>query len=269
MTFPAQIYERRTRHDRRRVDPHPITHDLAEALVADEIDLMFQPQFASDSQALVGAEALVRWRHPNHGVLAGDALVGIAQSGGMARRLARHIARSALREAASWPPVLRLSLNVTAMDLADRSFAEEMLALVAQSGFPADRLTLEITEQALVADLERSAKRLATLAEAGIRIALDDFGAGFCNFRYLKTLPIDALKLDRSMIEGVAQDKRDLAILRGILAMADALGLTVIAEGVETDDQRLIAAREGCAVWQGFLGAEPMAASDFTLFAAR
>jgi EAL domain-containing protein (putative c-di-GMP-specific phosphodiesterase class I) len=213
----------------------------------------------------VGAEALVRWNHRVHGTLAGDALVAIAQGGGIARRLSRHIARAALRAARGWPGELRLSLNITAMDLHDRSFGEELLAMLGETGFPPERLTLEITEQALVVDLKGSAARLNRLAATGICIALDDFGAGFCNFRYLKVLPLHALKLDRSMIEGVPQDGRDLAVLRGIVAMADGLGLKVIAEGIETEMQRDVVVREGCHAWQGYLGGRPVPAAQFLL----
>ena len=205
----------------------------------------------------------MRWEHADHGVLAGDALVAISQSGGIARRLSRHIARASLAAAVKWPDHLRLSINVTAMDLFDRTFGEELLAMVADANFPTERLTLEITEQALVADLDRSAERLKHLADAGICIALDDFGAGFCNFRYLKVLPLHALKLDRSMIEGVANDPRDLAVLQGIIAMARALDLKVIAEGIETEGQREAAVREGCDVLQGYLPGRPMQADRF------
>ena len=269
MSIPAQTFDRRRiREDRRRSEPHPITEDLAEAITSDAIQLLFQPQFASADGAIVGAEALVRWNHPDHGDLAGDALVAISQSGGIARRLSRHIAHRAFASAAQWPAHLRLSLNVTAMDLFDRSFGEELLGMLHDSDFPAERLTLEITEQALVADLDRSAARLAVLADRGIRIALDDFGAGFCNFKYLKVLPLHALKLDRSMLEGIAQCDKDLAVLRAIVAMARALDLTVIAEGVETEAQRDAVTREGCEVWQGFLGAEALSADAFAAFAA-
>ncbi len=237
--------------------------DLAEAITAGAIELLFQPQFEGEGGALVGAEALVRWDHPDHGKMSGDSLVAIAQSGGFARRFSRHIARAALVEARDWPDHLRLSLNVTAMDLFDRTFGEELLAMLRESGFPSERLTLEITEQALVADLDRSAVRLEALAHHGIRIALDDFGAGFCNFRYLKVLPLHSLKLDRSMIEGIAHDQRDLAVLRAIIAMARALDLRVIAEGIETEEQRVTAIREGCRMWQGFLGGKPVSASEF------
>jgi EAL domain-containing protein (putative c-di-GMP-specific phosphodiesterase class I) len=177
--------------------------------------------------------------------------------------LSRHIADGALRAAARWAAPLRLSLNVTAEDLAEPDFADCMAQAVAVAGLPPERLTVEITEQSLVADLDRSAGQLQRLAERGIHIALDDFGAGFCNFGYLKRLPLHALKLDRSMIEGIAEDARDLAVLRGIMAMAQALGLEVIAEGIEREEQRLAVTREGCSAWQGFLGAQPMTAAEF------
>lgn len=263
MSLPVHLHDRRQRKDRRRAEPHPISAELLEALENGHLELIFQPQFCGTAQRVYGAEALVRWHHPEYGMLSGDTLVAIAHSGGNSRHLARHVARGALAEAARWPDHLRLSLNVTAMDLFDRSFGEELLAMLGETGFPPQRLTLEITEQALVADLDRSAKRLRVLAEHGITIALDDFGAGFCNFRYLKVLPLDVLKLDRSMIEGIVADERDLAVLRGIVAMADALKIAVVAEGIETAEQRDVATREGCAVWQGFLGGRPVEASEF------
>ncbi len=269
MSVPVQLHDRRRRADRRRGDPHPITEDLSAAIAGEEVQILLQPQYrASDSQ-LAGAEALVRWQHAEHGEFAGDAVVAIAQSGGVGRRLARHIWRAAFGAASQWPDVLRLSLNVTAMDLFDRTFAEDLSALLEETGFPAERLTLEITEQALVADLDRSARRLNNLAESGIRIALDDFGAGYCNFRYLKVLPLHSLKIDRSMIEGITECERDLAVLRGIVAMAKALNIAVIAEGIETDAQRAVVVREGCELWQGYLGQRPMPIAAFQRFVER
>jgi len=165
--------------------------------------------------------------------------------------------------AAGWPRALRLSLNVTAADLAERAFVDTLATAIAEARLAPERLTIEITEQVLVADLDRSAERLQQLADLGVRVALDDFGAGFCNFGYLKRLPLHYLKLDRSMVEGIDDSARDLAVLRGILSMAHALGLEVIAEGIERDSQRETVEREGCAAWQGFLGARPMTAAEF------
>ncbi len=242
--------------------------DLLRALDRDEIEVLYQPQFALADDRLTGAEALARWQHPALGRIGAAALFAIAERADHVAQLSQHIARRALAGAAGWPHDLRLSLNVTAADLTQPAFAADMAALVAQSGFPASRLTLEVTEQALVVDLERVAGQLEDIAATGVCLALDDFGAGFCNFRYLKLLPLHLLKLDRAMIDGIASDPRDLAVLRAIVAMARALGLRVIAEGIETEEQRALVAAEGCDSYQGFLRAQPMSGAEFAALAA-
>ncbi|WP_234026852.1 bifunctional diguanylate cyclase/phosphodiesterase [Erythrobacter sp. HKB08] len=228
--------------------------DLLGALDRGEISVRYQPQFSFGDDRLYGAEALASWEHPSLGRIGGSTLFAIAERADHVAQLSRHIAAQALAGALHWPEGLRLSVNVTPADLAAASFADEFLALVRRSGFAARRLTVEITEQVLLGDLEQARISLGKLKDAGVRIALDDFGAGFCNFRYLKILPLDYIKLDRSMIDGVAEDQRDLEVLRGIIAMAKALGLDVIAEGIETEAQLEIVRSEGCSSWQGFLG---------------
>lgn len=254
--------DRRTRQDR-RTKGWPLAHDLLAAIEHQEIEVLYQPLFRAADGGLIGAEALARWNHPRAGSLGGGTLFATAERAGHVVRLSRQIARTALSVAARWPEPLRLSLNFTAADLAADDFPDAIAALAAVAGFPAERLTLEITEQTLVADMTGTAERLRRLAGLGMRIALDDFGAGFSNFRYLKRLPLDALKLDRSMIEGSDEDPRDLAVLRGIVSMAQALGLEVVAEGIERESQREAAIREGCTAWQGFLGGAPMTAEAF------
>jgi EAL domain-containing protein (putative c-di-GMP-specific phosphodiesterase class I)/GGDEF domain-containing protein len=231
--------------------------DLLGALDRGEIQVLFQPQYAAAGRAVVGAEALARWQHPELGQLGADSLFAIAQRADHVASLSEHIARLALEQAAKWEQRLRLSLNITAADLAVADFAGVTRETVLQSGFPPELLTLE-----------SSARQLDKLTAMGIRVALDDFGAGFCNFRYLKMLPLHALKLDRSMVEGIVESERDLAVLRAIVAMARALDLGVIAEGVETEAQREVIEQEGCAVWQGFLGAPPLEAKAFARLAA-
>ncbi len=255
--------DRRRSRDRRAGARTPEAAQLIAAFERDEIEILFQPQFAAADGALLGAEALARWRHPEQVVVGGDMLFEIAERAGLSRELSSHVARLALGEAAGWPGSLRLSLNVTAIDLAEPDFVERIASQVDRARFVPDRLTLEITEQALVADVGRSAERLEALTRVGIRVALDDFGAGFCNFSYLKRLPLHFLKLDRSMIDGIDHDSRDLAVLRGIVSMARALGLRVVAEGIEREAHRSVVVREGCFAWQGFLGARPMSAGAF------
>lgn len=240
--------------------------DLLRAIDADEIEIVYQPLWSCGDDRLVGAEALARWNHPRLGRIGAGGLFAIAERADHVAQLSRHIARCALRDAASWPEGPRLSLNVTPNDLVQGNFARDFLELIRLSGFPADRLTVEVTEQVLLADIGQTALVLEHLAGQGIRIALDDFGAGFCNFRYLKLLPLHYLKLDRSMIETTG-DRRDLAVLRGIVAMARALDLSVIAEGIESEAQRKLVQREHCALYQGFLRGQPISAADFAALA--
>lgn len=242
--------------------------DLLVAIDRQEIEIVFQPQFTlskegADRERLTGAEALARWRHPTLGRLGAAALFGIAERTDHVAPLSRHIAGRALAAAKAWPGELRLSLNVTSADLAAASYGDQLMEMVRESGFPPERLTLEVTEQALLGDVHSAARTLGRLSREGMRVALDDFGAGFCNFRYLKLLPLDYLKLDRSMVEGIGEDPRDIAVLRAIVAMAGALNLKVIAEGIESEAQRTRIAEEGCAFYQGFLRAKPMSKAAF------
>jgi EAL domain-containing protein (putative c-di-GMP-specific phosphodiesterase class I) len=259
--------DRRSSKDRRGVSRAGEGAALLAALEGGGIEVLFQPQYAAADGSLIGAEALARWHHPEQVLIGGAELFETAARAGLVARLSRHVAREALSAAAHWRGDVRLSLNVTAADLAEASFAPWVATALAEAGFAPHRLTLEITEQALLAELDRSAARLRELTALGVRIALDDFGAGFCNFGYLKRLPLHYLKLDRSMVEGIDENPRDLAVLRGIVAMAQALALDVVAEGVERESQRQAVVREGCAAWQGFLGARPVTMQEFAALA--
>ena len=238
--------------------------DLLGALGEDrggkQIAVLFQPQYCVADDALVGAEALVRWDHRQLGRIGAEALFAIAERGDHVTQLSRHIAAQAMTAAAGWARggQFRLSLNVTAADLATTDFAERMRAIIAASGFDPACLTLEITEQTLIADLASSAAALRQMADLGVGIALDDFGSGFANFRMLKALPLDTLKLDATLLADVATDPRDRAILSAIIAMARALGLKVVAEGIETEAQLALLREEGCDVYQGFLRSGPI-----------
>ncbi len=242
--------------------------DLLSALDRDEIKIVYQPQFALGDDRLIGAEALARWDHPTLGNLGANALFTIAERADHVAQLSQHIARAAIADAANWPDRLRLSLNVTPADLSAGTFASNLQDIIGETGFDPHLLTLEITEHVLLADLERAAISFSALRAHGMRVALDDFGAGFCNFRYLKLLPLDYLKLDRTMVEGLGHDARDLAIFRGMVTMAKALDLSIIVEGVERSDQIRIAREEGAAIYQGFIGGKPLASDAFQAFAA-
>ena len=232
--------------------------DLLSALDRREIEVLFQPQFACLSGAVIGAEALARWQHPTLGVIGARDLFAIAERAALVAPLSRHVVARALEDAATWPDNLTLSLNITPEELGDPRFAADFAALIGRSVVAPQRLMLEITEDLLLRNLGQAASALKALRGLGFRTALDDFGAGFCNFRYLRELPLDALKLDKAMVEGVPADATALAVLRAIVALAKALGLAVYAEGIEDEIQRAAITAEGCDVWQGFLRAQPM-----------
>ncbi len=232
--------------------------DLLSALDRREIEVLFQPQFSCVTGAVVGAEALARWRHPSLGEIGARDLFAIAERAALVAPLSRHVVARALEDAATWPEGLTLSLNITPEELGDPRFAADFAALIGRSDIAPQRLMLEITEDLLLRNLAQAASALKALRGLGFRTALDDFGAGFCNFRYLRELPLDALKLDKAMVEGVPGDATALAVLRAMLQLGKALGLAVYAEGIESEIQRAAITAEGCDYWQGFLRAQPM-----------
>ncbi|MEO1488857.1 MAG: EAL domain-containing protein [Pseudomonadota bacterium] len=240
------------------VKPAALESDLLRALDRREIEVLFQPQFAAQSGAVVGAEALARWQHPTLGEIGARDLFAIAERAALVAPLSRHVVARALEDAASWPEELTLSLNITPEELGDPRFASDFATLIGKSSIAARRLMLEITEDVLLRNLEQAGVALTALRKLGFRTALDDFGAGFCNFRYLRELPLDALKLDKVMVDDVPGDATALAVLRAIIQLGKALELDIYAEGIESEIQRAAIISEGCDFWQGFLRAQPM-----------
>jgi len=240
------------------VKPAALENDLLSALDRREIEVLFQPQFSCRDGAVVGAEALARWRHPTLGEIGARDLFAIAERAALVAPLSRHVVARALEDAALWPENLTLSLNITPEELGDPRFAADFAKLIGKSAIAPSRLMLEITEDVLVRNLEQAAGALNALRSLGFRTALDDFGAGFCNFRYLRELPLNAIKLDKIMVDDVPADAKALAVLRAIIALGHALDLDVYAEGIETEIQRVAIQAEGCHYWQGFLRAVPM-----------
>ncbi len=237
--------------------------DLTTAIERDAIDVVYQPLFACVDNTIVGAEALARWRHEDLGAIDPTDLIALASEAGLAPALSLRMRARGMMEARAWPARFGLALNVTPDDLAGAGFAAMILAELERSGLASTRLTLEITEHAPLVDLEHAAGQLRQLTRLGVKVALDDFGAGYCNFRYLKALPLAALKLDRSMVTEIADNPRDATVLRGLVAIAETYDLEVVAEGIESEAQLSVVRAEGCTRWQGFLGAEPMSAEAF------
>jgi EAL domain-containing protein (putative c-di-GMP-specific phosphodiesterase class I)/GGDEF domain-containing protein len=230
--------------------------DLHRAVAAGQIHVLFQPQVEIATGRIAGAEALARWEHPQRGPVNPEALFAAAERAGLGIAVSEHVQRLALVTATAWPDALRglrLSVNITAEDVDAVDFAERLMARVAETGFPTGRLTVEITETGLIGDLDRAAALLTRLRDAGCRTAIDDFGAGYSSFAYLNALPLDYLKLDRTLVQGVEREGRERVVAKGVLALARSLGLRTVAEGVETEAQRDLLAREGCELFQGFL----------------
>ncbi len=238
-----------------------LSTDLRSALDRQEIDVLFQPQVAISTGEIIGVEALARWQHPVHGTLSAGTLFAVAERSDYLGALSAHIQKRAAESAAAWPDALRalrLSINVTAQDMARSGFAQSFLNVLDAAGFPRDRLTVEVTESGLIDNLAQAADLLAALRQAGCRVAIDDFGTGYSSLAYLKALPLDYLKIDKAMAQDIVGTTRDKVVVRGVIDMARALGLAVIAEGVETEAQRAALAAEGCNYYQGFLCAEPL-----------
>ncbi len=245
--------------------------DLRHALDRDEIDILFQPQVAIASGLITGVEALARWDHPVIGPIGAETLFAAAERADLVIGLSDHIQRIVLARAAAWPAglgKLRLALNLTSADIARPGFADIFLDRVDTSGFARTRLTVEITESGLIDDLGAAAGLLAALRGAGCRVAIDDFGTGYSSLAYLKALPLDYLKIDKKLAQDITGTTRDRIVVRGVIDMARSLGLSVIAEGVETTEQLDLLAKEGCQYYQGYLCSEALDAAALAALVA-
>ncbi len=234
--------------------------DLRLALDEDRIEILWQPQVSVPTGRIVGVEALARWRHPLLGELGAEALFAAAERSDYLIELSAHVQRKAIGIAAGWTGALadlRIAVNVTAADIAEPGFAGRILALATESGLR-DRLTVEVTESGLMEDLAAAADLLAELRSGGLRVAIDDFGTGYSSLAYLKALPLDTIKIDRRLAQDIAGSPRDRIVVRSVIDMGRSLGLSVIAEGVETEEQLTLLARAGCNIYQGFLCAPPV-----------
>ncbi|HEV2748683.1 MAG TPA: bifunctional diguanylate cyclase/phosphodiesterase [Allosphingosinicella sp.] len=266
---PVRVLEAGAQSDGARGDRLEI--DLRRALDQDEIEILFQPQVSVTGGAIVGAEALARWRHPEFGELGAITLFSVAERSDYLVQLSDHVQRKAIAAAAAWPEPLgrlRLAVNITAQDIVRPGFAAQFLALVAESGFDPRRLTVEVTESGLIEDLSGAAALLAQLREGGLRIAIDDFGTGYSSLAYLKALPLDYLKIDKRLSADITGSPRDRIVVRSVIDMARSLGLDVVAEGVETEAQLGLLAEEGCTLYQGFLCSPPVDAAALAALVA-
>jgi diguanylate cyclase (GGDEF)-like protein len=249
-----------------------LAQELRRAMADGQIEIVFQPQVCIPDSAIDGVEALARWRHPEFGELGAETLFGAAHRAGLAGALSELVQEQALTTARQWPEPLaglRLSINVTAADLAGKQFATRLLARIDAADFARERVTAEITEEGLIEDLGAAAATLAELRRGGCRVAIDDFGTGYSSLAYLKALPLDYLKLDRRLSQDITGSPRDRVVVRSVIDMARSLGLGVIAEGVETEEQLALLAAEGCTMYQGFLCSGPVGVGELVKLVER
>jgi EAL domain-containing protein (putative c-di-GMP-specific phosphodiesterase class I) len=261
----------RTARDRRGSDKVRRTvvrkrdRTLEKAIADDCIAIHFQPQIEPATGRIVAVEALARWE----GAESATRLFERARRGGLIERLSRFAQRKALRQAGAWTAPLshlRLSINLLAEDLARKSYADWLLGEIADAGLSPDRITLEITESSLLADQALAARRLGRLREAGVQVAVDDFGTGYANLTYLTNLPLDALKIDRQLVTDLVGGKRDRIVVKAMIDLARELDLKVVVEGVETAGQLALLADWGCDLYQGYLGSGALPEQDLALF---
>lgn len=240
---------------------------LEAAIAHDEVEVLFQPLIEPATGRIAGAEALARSR------VAADAqqLFARAAAGGINEELSRLVQRKALRSASAWDGALKnlgLSINVLPNEISRDGYDSWLLEEIENAGIDPRRVTAEITESALLVDQRAVATRLTRLREAGISIAVDDFGTGYASLAYLISLPLDALKIDRGLVTDIVGGERDRIVVKALIHLARELGLKVVIEGVETTGQLSLLAEWGCDLYQGFLGAGALSHEELARFVA-
>ena len=243
-----------------------LDHAMRQALSSQRLRLHYQPQIDLRSGAVIGAEALIRWRDPELGEIPPDQFIPLAEETGFIIAIGNWVLEQAVRQAARWRAsglVMPVSINVSALQFQQDDFNQRVAAVLHKHQLSSDLLELELTESILVHDADAALLRLSELSASGVKLAIDDFGTGYSSLSYLRRFPIDRLKIDRSFIQRVPADHSDAAIVRAIVQMAQALSMKVIAEGVETETQRQFLRELGCDEFQGFLFAPALDAVSF------
>jgi diguanylate cyclase (GGDEF)-like protein len=246
---------------------------LREALLKDQFVLHYQSQVNSEGR-ITGAEVLLRWQHPAKGLVSPAGFIPFAEESGLIVPMGKWVLQTACAQLAQWalqPALahLTVAVNISARQLKLPSFVAEVLAIVDQSGANPNRLKLELTESLVLDNVEGVIAKMAELEGHGVRFSLDDFGTGHSSLAYLKRLPLNQLKIDQSFVRDILIDPNDAAIAKMVIALAETLNLAVIAEGVETAEQRDALAHQGCYAYQGYFYGRPMPVADFeaTVFA--
>lgn len=243
-----------------------LEHDLRQSIKDGQLRVHYQPIVDCDSGRVIGLEALARWTHPIHGPISPERFVDLAERNGFIDELDLWVTRRACRDLRSLRqgghPALRVAVNCSALNLINPDFPAALAEALADTGLEPERLTVEITENALMNDLNAAIEVLETIRQLGVKVSIDDFGTGYSSLAYLRRLPVDTLKVDRSFVREITEQASDRAITAAIVAMAHKLQLRVVAEGVETAAQRDFLSLNGCDMIQGYLYSQPLALAD-------
>ena len=238
--------------DKRLRERYALQHDLRSAMSHGELTLHYQPQAKIDGEVF-GLEALLRWEHPRHGLVPPRTFIPLAEQNGMIGEIGEWTLREACREAASWTAPLQVGVNLSPVQFRYGDLAALVHTILLETGLAPGRLELEITEGVLINDPPRALSILRRLKLLGVRIAMDDFGTGYASLSSLQSFPFDKIKIDRTFVAGVDHNGQSQAIVRAVIGLGKALNVPVIAEGVETEGERMFLKREGCAEIQGYV----------------
>ena len=244
-----------------------LENQIRKAIDGDQFELHFQPKVDAQTWSLVGAEALLRWNHPERGYIPPDEFISVAEETGLIVPIGKWVLREACRQVLAWSSLptgaIPVSVNISSHQFNTGGLIEDVFDAIAAAGIDASLLELEITESVLLQDAEQTLVALNRLKEAGVSLSIDDFGTGYSSLSYLKRFPIDTLKIDRSFVKDLGTDSDDAAICAAVLAMAQQLGLNVVAEGVESQEQLDFLRQHGCNQIQGFLCSPSLSVTDF------
>lgn len=246
---------------------------LHQALKSNQFVLWFQPQICKDGQ-IIGAEALIRWQHPEKGLIFPGGFIQVAEESGQIVEIGNWVLREGLKHLAKWradglpESFQRLAINISPMQFMQVDFVDQVISLMAEFDLPGDAVELEITENMLLNNFEVASHKMKLLKGKGVCFAIDDFGTGYSSLKYLRNLPLDILKIDRSFVTGLRSKSEEAAIVEVIMATADRLGLLVIAEGVETLEEKETLVELGCDCFQGYLLSKPLPADKFIEFSS-
>ncbi len=236
--------------------------DLRRAIETEQFELFYQPQFNLETNAISGFEALIRWFHPERGIVQPNEFIALAEEGGLIVPIGEWVLRRACLDAVRWPAPVKVAVNLSPAQFRNSHLMQSVIGALAGSELAANRLELEITESTLLADSEATLTTLHQLRAMGVHISMDDFGTGYSSLSYLQSFPFDKIKIDRRFITDVNTDGSSLAIIRAVTGLCDSLGIVTTAEGVETREQFDRVKAEGCTEVQGFLTGRPMPLKD-------